>query len=120
MAMIPWRVVSLAGSVSGTSGSGTNVVTVNLTGVTNAQGITLTLAGVNSGTSTGDVGVEMGVLIGDTNGNGSVNVSDVGQTKAQSGQAATAANFRTNVNLSGSIDAADIGLVKSKSGTSLP
>ena len=54
------------GSVSGSGGNGTNTVTVNLTGVTNVQKITVTLLGVNNGTSTGDVGVQMGVLIGDT------------------------------------------------------
>jgi hypothetical protein len=93
---------------------------VNLTGVTNAQRITLTLAGVNNGTTTFDVAVPMGVLVGDTNGNGAVSASDIGQTKAQSGQTATGANFRTDVNVSGAITAADIGLVKSKSGTTLP
>ena len=109
-----------AGSVSGSGGSGTTTVTVNLTGVTNVQRITVTLLGVNNGTTTGDVGVQMGMLIGDTNNSGGVTAADVGQTKAQSGQAATAANFRTDVNASGSISAADIALVKSKSGTTLP
>ena len=80
----------------------------------------LTLTGVNDGTSTRDVSVPMSVLLGDTNGNGSVSASDIGQTKAQSGQAATATNFRTDVNVSGSITAADIGLVKSSAGTGLP
>jgi hypothetical protein len=108
------------GTVSGSSGSGTTTLTVDLTGVTNAQRITVTLLGVSDGTTTGDVSVPMGVLIGDTNANGSVSASDIGQTKAKSGQAVTAANFRTDVNISGSISAADIGLVKSKSGTGLP
>jgi hypothetical protein len=65
------------------------VVTVNLTGVTNAQRITVTLGNVNDGTNVGDVAVPMGVLAGDTNGNGTVNAGDIGQTKAQSGQAMT-------------------------------
>ena len=42
-----------AGTVSGTSGSGTTTVTVNLTGVANAQTVTATLLGVNNGMSTG-------------------------------------------------------------------
>ena len=62
----------------------------------------------------------MAILVGDTNGNGSVTASDIGQTKAQSGQPTTAANFRTDVNANGSITASDIGLVKSMSGTALP
>ena len=84
------------------------------------QTIILTLFGVNNGTTTSNVSIPMGVLLGDTNGNGSVSASDIGQTKAQSGLPATGSNFRTDVNVSGSITAADIGLVKSKSGTSLP
>ena len=62
----------------------------------------------------------MGVLVGDTNGDGSVNASDIGQTKAQSGNAVTGSNFREDVKVDGNINASDIGLVKSKSGTSLP
>ena len=108
------------GSVSSASGSGTTIVTANLTGVANAQQITVTLQGVNDGTGTGDVSVQMGVLVGDTTGNGTVNASDIGQTKAQSGQAVTGSNFRTDVNVSGSINASDVSLVKSKSGTALP
>lgn len=109
-----------AGTVSGTSGSGTTAVTVNLTGVTNAQRITVTLFGASNGTNTGDLGVPMGVLVGDTTGNGTVNASDVGQTKSQSGQPVTASNFRTDVNVGGTINASDIGLVKSMAGTALP
>jgi uncharacterized delta-60 repeat protein len=113
-------ITSGTGSVSSASGSGTTTITVDLTGVTNAQRITLTLAGVSNGTSTADLGVQMGVLVGDTNGNGSVNAGDVAQTKGQSGQAVTAANFREDVNGNGSINAGDVALVKSKSGTFLP
>ena len=46
------------------------VVTVNLTGVTNAQRLGVTLMNVNNGTSTGDVLIPMGVLSGDTNASG--------------------------------------------------
>jgi uncharacterized delta-60 repeat protein len=113
-------VTSGTGSVSSSSGSGTTAVTVNLTGITNAQRITVTLQGVNDGTSTGDVGVQMGVLVGDTNGNGIVNASDVSQTKSQLGQAVTGSNFRTDVNASGAINATDVSQVKAKLGTALP
>ena len=96
------------------------VVTVNLTGIANAQTITVTLDDVNDGANTGDVLVSMGVLSGDTNQSGGVSAADVGQTKAQSGNVTGAGNFRTDVNASGSISAADVGLVKSRSGTALP
>jgi hypothetical protein len=112
-------VTSGTGTISSTSGSGTTALTVNLTGVTNAQTITLTLSGVNDGTSTGDVGVRMGVLIGDTTANGSVNSSDISQTKAQSGTATDSSNFRTDVTVNGLINSSDISTVKSKSGTAL-
>jgi hypothetical protein len=108
------------GSVSSTSGSGTPQITVNLTGITNAQRITISLSSVSDGTSTGDVSVPMSVLVGDTNGDGSVNSADIAQTKSQSGSALTGSNFREDVTVDGSINSADIALVKSKSGTALP
>ena len=58
------------GIVSGTSGSGTNTATVNLSGVTNAQRITVKLQDASDGTNMGDISVQMGVLVGDTTGNG--------------------------------------------------
>src|SRR5438132_14430129 len=61
-------VTSGTGMVSSFSVSGSEV-TVNLTGVTNAQRITVTLFNVNDGTHMGNVPVSMGVLIGDVNGN---------------------------------------------------
>jgi len=62
----------------------------------------------------------MGVLIGDTNGDGTVNSADIGQTKSQSGQSVSVSNFREDVNADGFINSADIALVKSKSGTGQP
>ena len=62
----------------------------------------------------------MGMLIGDTSGNKTVNASDVGQTTGQSGVPVTGANFREDVTVSGAITASDIGLVKSRSGASVP
>jgi hypothetical protein len=90
--------------------------------VTNAQYVTVKVNGVADSTGrNGDVnGPQMGVLIGDTSGNGSVNAGDITQTKIQSGQAVTATNFRQDLNANGSINAGDVTLVKSRSGTSLP
>ena len=107
------------GSVSGFSVSG-GVVTIDLSNIANVQTIVVRLISVSDGTRSGDVPVPMGVLIGDTTGNRSVNAGDVAQTKGQSGQPVTAANFREDVNANGSINAGDVALVKSKSGTSLP
>ena len=76
------------GVVASDSGSGTNQITLNLTGVTDVQRITMALYGATDTVTlnSGDVGLRMGVLIGDTTDNGSVaNASDVAQTKAESG-----------------------------------
>jgi len=106
-----------AGSVSNSSGSGTSTVTVDLTGVTNAQRIMVTLQGVNG---SGEVGVPMGVLVGDTNGDGFVNAGDSIQTRNRSGQGADTANFRSDVNTDGTVNSGDTIAVRSRSGTSLP
>jgi dockerin type I repeat protein len=95
-------------------------VTVNLTGVTNVQRITVTLFNVNDGTHMGNVPVSMGVLVGDVNGNAVVNASDVSLTKSQVGQAVSGSNFREDVNANGTISATDVALVKSDVGTALP
>jgi hypothetical protein len=112
-------VTSGTGSVSSFSVSGSQV-TVNLTGVTNVQRITVTLHNVNDGTTTGDVPVSMGVLVGDVNGNALVNASDVSLTKSQVGQAVTGSNFREDVNANGLINSVDVAQVKANVGTALP
>ncbi len=116
-------VSSGTGTVSSSSiGPNPNQYTVNLTGVTNAQNIVVTLTGVvdvvcSSGTV---VGPQMGVLIGDTNADASVNSADISQTKSQSGQLVSGSNFREDVTIDGNLNSADISLVKSKSGTAIP
>ena len=95
-------------------------VTVDLTGVTNVQIITVALFDVDDGTRRSDVGIRMEVLIGDTNDSGIVNSSDVSQVKLRSGQAVDTENFRADVVANGAINASDVSAVKSKSGTGLP
>ena len=112
-------VTSGTGIVSSFSVSGSQV-TVNLTGVTNAQRITVTLVNVNDGTHMGNVPVSMGVLVGDVNGNAVVNASDVSLTKSQVGQVISGSNFREDVNANGLINSVDAALVKAKVGTALP
>jgi hypothetical protein len=122
--------VSSVSSVTVSSGTGTVASTafqngnyvVNLTGVTNAQAIAVTLSGISdsSGNSLDSLTASMNVLVGDTNGDGFVNSADIGQTKARSGQTVGTTNFRSDVNADGFLNSADIGLVKSKSGTALP
>jgi dockerin type I repeat protein len=95
----------------------TSQVTVNLTGVTNVQRITVTLFDVNDGTHMGDVPVSMGMLVRDVNGNAVVNASDVSLTKSQVGQPVSGSNFRGDMNANGLINSVDVALVKSKVGT---
>jgi hypothetical protein len=112
------QVTQGTGTAASTSTSG-NQVFVNLTGVTNAQTIQVTLFAVNDGTATNDVSIPMSILVGDTTGNGSVNSSDISQTQSQSGQPVTSDNFREDVTANGLINSSDIALVQSKSGTSV-
>ena len=106
------------GNVSGSS-IAANTVTVNLSGIGNAKQISVTLHGIvdEFGQMLPDITVPMITLVGDTSGNGTVNASDVSQTKAQSGHAVTAANCRQDVSINGTINASDVSLVKSRSGT---
>lgn len=126
--VVTFPVAVTLGSASVTSGTGSvqmatasgSEVTVNLTGVANAQTITLTLFAVNDGSRTADIPLSISFLRGDLNASGTVNASDVGQSKASSGQALTTTNFRADVNASGAINATDVAIVKASSGTSLP
>lgn len=115
-------VTSGVGSVMGMPSFSGNTMTVNLTGVSDVQRITVTLTGVTGTFSqmAPSTSVNMNMLIGDTNASKSVNASDIGQTKSQSGQPVTQSNFREDVNVTGSINASDIGLVKSNSGHTVP
>jgi hypothetical protein len=97
-----------------------NQVFVNLTGVTNAQRITITLVGVNDGTNTANVSIPMGVLLGDVNASGRVDSGDVFQVRQNTGQGATLSNFRNDVNTSGRIDSGDVFAVRQQTGTGLP
>jgi hypothetical protein len=112
-------VTSGTGSVSSFTVSGPQV-TVNLTGVTNVQRMTVTLFNVNDGTHMGNVPISMGVLIGDVSGDAAVNAFDVSLTKMQVGQPVTGSDFREDVNANGVINSVDVALVKSKVGTALP
>ena len=113
-------VVGGTGSVASATGNGTSVITVNLTGVTNQQVLTVSLNGVTGPGGSGNVSVSMGVLVGDMNGNSTVNSGDTIQTRGRSGQTADATNFRSDVNADGVINSGDQIAVRSRSGTSLP
>ena len=108
-------VISGVGSVSGSPMFSANTMTVNLTGVTDVQQITLKLSSVSDAFAQvlADTSVSVNMLAGDTSGNKTVNSTDVSQTKLQSGAPVNAANFREDVVVSDSINATDVSLVNS-------
>jgi lysophospholipase L1-like esterase len=116
------RVTAGRGSVTGSPVFAGNVMTVNLTGVTDAQQITVTLSSVTDTYShvLPSVAVKMNVLSGDTTGNKIVNASDVSQTKSQSGRGVSGSNFRADVTADGTVNGSDISVVKSHSGIAIP
>jgi len=99
-----------------------NDVIVSLTGVANAQYVTVALSGISSadGGTGGTGSVRVGFLLGDANQNRVVTVADIGVMNAQMAQAVTAANYLKDVNASGTLSVADIALANSKLTTALP
>jgi hypothetical protein len=116
-------VTPTCGTVSSTTvGSNEHELIVQLTGVNcNGQHVMVDLAGVHdsSNQTLASATATMGLLLGDTTGNGLVNSSDISQTQSQSGQLVTASNFREDVTVSGDINSSDISLVQAQSGTNL-
>jgi hypothetical protein len=118
------KVTNGTGSVANNNIDGTDAhkYIVNLTGVTNAQHITVSLNNVSD--SAGDfssvVSAQMGVLIADVNASGRVDAADVSSVRQQTLQPVTSSNFREDVNASGRIDAADVSITRQQTLTSLP
>ena len=115
--------VGSGGVCTGNVSVSSNVVTVPLTNIANAQNISVRINGVNgtgSDAPAANFDIPMGVLAGDTNANRTVNAADVAQTKGRLGQTVDGTNFRSDVNANGSINAADTAIVKQNSGTSIP
>jgi hypothetical protein len=90
---------------------------LEVTGVVSGQYLTATLNNVNG---SGTASVIVGILVGDTNADTSVNSADISETKSQSGTVPGESSFRTDLNVDGAINSADIGVVKGASGTALP
>jgi hypothetical protein len=115
-------------SASVTSGSGRvtnftvvgNQVTVNLTGVSNAQTFVVTLSQVSEGMNTSDVQATMGVLLGDVNSSGFVDGNDVSAVQSHTRQSADNTNFRYDVNTDGLIDGNDVSITQGQTRTALP
>jgi hypothetical protein len=103
-------------------GSDTHEYWVDLSGVANAQTITVTLNNVtdSAGSVISNVSRSMGVLLGDVNANGIVSNTDVAEVKAQVTAPVDSSNFRDDVNANGIISNTDVALTKAQVGTTLP
>ena len=106
------------GNLAGAPVVSGNTMTVNLTGVTNEQTLTVSLNGVTDefAQTLPATSVTVKMLIGDTNGSGSVNATDITETKLQAGQTVDNSNFRNDPTADGNITASDVALVKLHSG----
>ncbi|HYR22907.1 MAG TPA: PQQ-dependent sugar dehydrogenase [Chthoniobacterales bacterium] len=95
---------------------------VNLVGVANAQIITVTLTSVTDvvTNTSSSVSATMGVLLGDVDGSGRVDSTDVFQVRQQSLQDTNASNFREDIDESGRVDSTDVFITRQQTLTSLP
>jgi len=95
---------------------------VNLTGVTNAQYLTVALANVidSGGNGSASVAATMGVLLGDVNASGDVDSADVFLVRQQTLHNVTTSNFHEDINASGDIDSTDVFIAQKQTLTSLP
>ncbi len=103
------NVSSGVGSVAGSPTFSGNTMTVNLTGVGDAQTIALNLSNVTDEFSQvlANTAVSASFLLGDTNGDRVVNAGDALQTRNRAGQGADSTNFRSDVNLDGFLNSGD-------------
>jgi hypothetical protein len=120
----------VSGNAAVTSGTGTvvgspsfsgNTMTVALTGVANAQQLTVTLSNVTNTTSQvlPNTPIAVRFLAGDSNGDSTVNSGDALQTRSRSGQTTDLTNFRSDFNADGNINGGDTIIVRSRSGSSV-
>jgi sugar lactone lactonase YvrE len=122
-----------AGSASVTSGTGSvasgkidgndaHNYLVNLTGVTNAQYLTVSLTNVHDSAGNGSnaVSASMGVLIGDVDASGRVDGNDVSAVQSHTRQSVNSTNFQYDVNTNGLIDGNDVSITQGQTRTSLP
>ena len=105
-----------SGNINGSPTISGNTMTVNLTGVANAQLVKVTLSNMTDTNAQvmPPTNYTIGFLLGDTNGDRFVNGGDSIQTRSRSGQGADATNFRSDVNTDGVINGGDTIIVRSR------
>jgi hypothetical protein len=98
-----------------------NEMRVPLTGVADAQYVTVTVANVTAADAGGGGGtVRVGLLAGDGTQNRAVTVSDLAQVNAAIAQSVTATNFLKDLNASGTLTVADKGIANTRITKALP
>ncbi len=116
------RASASCGKVASTSIDGATL-TINLTKVScNASHITVTANDVkdSAGITLGTACLEVGLLLGDVNGDGVVDSADLDIVNSQIGQPTNEENFRSDINNDGVISASDVRIVTQHQGTYLP
>ena len=113
-------VISGTGSVAGVTRLNAKTYNVALTGVVDAQLLTLKFSVSTVSGKSITISAPVGFLIADVNADGIVDSTDVGEVTSKVGQQVDATNFRDDVNGDGVIDQADVALVQSRSGAALP
>jgi hypothetical protein len=116
------RASASCGKVASTSIDGATL-TINLTKVScNASHVTVTANDVkdSAGINLDSACIEVGLLLGDVNGDGVVDSADLDIVNSQIGQPTNGENFRSDINNDGTISAADVRIVTQQQGTRLP
>jgi Tol biopolymer transport system component len=117
-------VVNGTGSVNGSPTFSGNTMSVNLTGVDNAQqiGVTVSVTDNFGGNFTNPAGIPvyMGVLLGDVDATGRVDGNDVSAVQSHTRQSTDNTNYRYDVDTNGRIDGNDVSATQADTRTSLP
>jgi uncharacterized repeat protein (TIGR01451 family) len=108
---------------AGTAGSPTfsgNSMSVPLSGVTDQQILTVTANGVSGpGSGSTTQGLQVGFLIGDVNGDGTVNIGDTSPVRNNAGVTLDNTNFLNDVNIDGMVNVGDTIIVRGASGNTI-
>jgi hypothetical protein len=111
-------VVGAAGTPIIDNGANSSTVTVNLTGVGDAQHLNLQLTNIQPGNGTASVPIN--ILWGDVNGAGVVNGGDYLATRSKLNSTLTPTNFQYDAGCFGFVSGGDALLVRSLLNTYLP
>ena len=109
-----------AGAISGSPVVNSNHITVNLAKVSNAQRLVINLLGLSNSAITNDFSVPMGILIGDVNGNRSVEGNDVSAVQSRTRQRVDSSTFMYDLDANGSIEGNDVSITQAHTRTSIP